>query len=135
MVPDQGRETTPVLIVDDDEAVRRSLQFLLKLEGLDVRLFDSAEALLGETSLPSKGCLVVDQKMPRITGVDLVRRLRRRRVGLPAILITAQLTDDVRAKAAETGFEAVFEKPLEDGGLVLAIQGALGRPPAAVPCP
>jgi two-component system response regulator FixJ len=52
MVLNQGREITPVLIVDDDEAVRRSLQFLLKLDGLDVRLFNSAESLLAETSMP-----------------------------------------------------------------------------------
>jgi two-component system response regulator FixJ len=127
MCADPKRISAPVLVVDDDEAVRGSLKFMLELEGLDVRLFEDGEALLRERELPARGCLVVDHKMPRLTGVDVLRRLNARDVHLPAFLITARLTDGIGEAAAEAGFAAVFEKPLHDGGLVEAIRCALGE--------
>jgi FixJ family two-component response regulator len=119
----------PVLVVDDDEAVRRSLKFALELEGLDVRLYANAAHLLGETSLPGTGCLVVDQHMPGLDGIELVGRLRGRDVGLPAILITARPSDDLQQRARRAGFLRVVEKPFEDGSLLAGIHDALSRPP------
>lgn len=115
----------PVIVVDDDEAVRRSLKFALELEGLAVRLYGGGEELLADKDLPVKGCLVIDYHMPAMNGVDLIDRLRRREVDLPAILITAEATDDLRRRAARAGFKHVLEKPLEDGALVDSIHGAL----------
>jgi len=117
-----------VLIVDDDDAVRQSLKFMLELEGLKVQLFESGEALLSQGALPERGCLVVDQKMPRLSGVDLLRRLKERCVELPAILITGRLTQDLVTLAMAAGFAAVMEKPLEGGGLIDAVRLALARP-------
>ena len=118
----------PVIVVDDDAAVRQSLKFALELEGLNVRLYESADELLAEPELPDNGCLVVDYYMPRMNGVELIDRLRRRLVKLPAILITARATDDMRSRAARSGFQQVIEKPLEDGTLVDSIRGALTAP-------
>lgn len=118
----------PVIVVDDDAAVRQSLKFVLELEGLEVRLYEGADELLAEPELPDTGCLVVDYYMPRMNGVELIDRLRRRLVKLPAILITAQATDDMRRRAARSGFNQVIEKPLEDGTLVDSIRGALAAP-------
>jgi FixJ family two-component response regulator len=118
----------PVIVVDDDAAVRQSLKFALELEGLNVRLYEGADELLAEPELPDSGCLVVDYYMPRINGVELIDRLRRRLVKLPAILITARATDDMRRRAARSGFRQVIEKPLEDGTLVDSIRGALAAP-------
>ncbi|MGH1571705.1 response regulator transcription factor [Methylobacterium sp. P31] len=87
----------PVLVVDDDEAVRRSLKFALELEGLEVRVFADAAHLLGEAALPGTGCLVVDQHMPGMNGIELVGQLRGRQVGLPAILITGRPSEDLQA--------------------------------------
>ncbi|MGO4386951.1 response regulator transcription factor [Microvirga sp. 2YAF29] len=115
----------PVIVVDDDAAVRQSLKFALELEGLDVRLYEGADEILAESELPESGCLVVDYYMPRMNGVELIDRLRRRLVKLPAILITARATDDMRRRAARSGFRQVIEKPLEDGTLVDSIRGAL----------
>ncbi|WP_309391967.1 response regulator transcription factor [Chelatococcus sambhunathii] len=114
-----------MIIVVDDDAVRRSLRFMLELEGLGVRDYASGEALLSEPQLPDRGCLLVDQDIPAISGVDLVARLKQRAVRLPAILIAGRLTNEIRSAAAQAGFLAVFEKPLQDGGFVEAIHLAL----------
>lgn len=119
----------PVLVVDDDDAVRRSLRFALELEGLDVRLYVDGPALLGdEVNLPATGCLVVDQFMPGMEGVELMTHLRLRQVRLPAIMITAKASDELRARAHAAGFDFVLEKPLHDGSLVAGIRGALAAP-------
>jgi FixJ family two-component response regulator len=115
----------PVIVVDDDAAVRHSLKFALELEGLDVRLYKGGEDVLADADLPAHGCLVVDYYMPRMTGVELVTKLRGRHIDLPAILITAKVSRDIRERAARAGFRQVLEKPLEDGSLVESIRRAL----------
>jgi two-component system response regulator FixJ len=122
---DQG----PVIVVDDDDAVRRSLKFALELEGLDVRLYGGGGQLLADRDIPDRGCLVVDYYMPGIDGIELVSRLRHRHVALPAILITAKATDDLRRRAAGAGFQQVLEKPLEDSALIDGIRHALAAMP------
>lgn len=117
--------TGPIFVVDDDEAVRNSLKFVLELEGLDVRLYDDAAHLLCEAGLPGTGCLVVDYQMPNMNGVELIGRLRDRHIGLPAILVTGCLTEDLRRRAAQAGFRQVVEKPFEDGTLLASIRDAL----------
>jgi FixJ family two-component response regulator len=118
-----------VIVVDDDEAVRKSLKFALELEGLEVRLYESSEQLLSDRELPENGCLVIDYYMPAMNGVELIDALRRRHVDLPAILITAKATDELRRRAARAGFRQVLEKPLEDGSLFDSIRGALACRP------
>ncbi len=115
----------PVIVVDDDAAVRHSLKFALELEGLDVRLYEGGDELLATQDLPAEGCLVVDYYMPAMNGVELVNRLRLRDVALPVILITAKATDDLRDRAARAGVSRVLEKPLEDNSLIESIRGAL----------
>lgn len=118
----------PVIVVDDDAAVRQSLKFALELEGMDVRVYESGAELLAEPELPASGCLVVDYYMPSMNGVELMDRLRRRLVKLPAILITARATDDMRKRAVHSGFRQVIEKPLEDSTLLDSIRGVLSTP-------
>ena len=121
-----------VIVVDDDAAVRDSLKFALELEGLTVRAYDGGDALLADPALPARGCLVVDYYMPSMNGIDLVGRLRRRRVSMPAILITAKVTEGMRRSAARAGIGLVLEKPLGDASLLEGIRGALAAPPAAL---
>ena len=78
-----------VLVVDDDAGVRVSLKFTLEMEGFEVRTYSSAQELLNENSLPASSCLVTDYHMPAMTGLELVDRLRDRRMSIPAILITS----------------------------------------------
>lgn len=124
----RGAQTLVIIVVDDD-AVRRSLRFMLELEGLDVRDYASGEALLSEPLLPDRGCLLVDQDVPSMSAAELVAQLEQRAVRLPAILITGRLTHDIRSRAAQAGFSAVFEKPFHDGGFVEAIHLALAHAP------
>ena len=116
----------PVIVVDDDEAVRDSLKFALELEGLDVRVYEGGAYLLGEATLPAAGCLVVDHHMPGMDGVELVGHLRGRKVELPVILITGRCTNALRARAADAGIRQVVEKPFEDCTLLDGIRDALG---------
>lgn len=117
-----------VLIVDDDAAVRSALKFLLELEGLDVRVYDGPIALLAESNLPARGCLVVDYRMPRMDGLQLIEQLRARHVDLPVILITDRASVDLRRRAARSGARQVLEKPLSDSALVEGIRSILAMP-------
>ncbi|XYD10701.1 response regulator [Methylobacterium sp. NMS12] len=119
------KRTGPVLVVDDDEAVRDSLKFALELEGLQVRLYAGAAQLLRDVALPTDGCLLVDYRMPDMDGLELVARLRARDVALPAILITGRLSGALGRLAADAGFRRVVEKPFEDGSLLEGIHEAL----------
>lgn len=118
----------PVIIVDDDEAVLHSLKFALEIEGLDVRAYDSGRKLLAEASLPPDGCLVIDYAMAGMDGFELIERLRRRNVRLPAIMITGKSSDAIRRRADRAGFRGLFEKPLEDGSLLKGILSVLSSP-------
>jgi two-component system, LuxR family, response regulator FixJ len=124
-----------VIVVDDDAAVRNSLKFALEVEGFEVRVYRGGDELLadGDGGVGACGaCLIVDQYMPGMTGVELVDRLRRRYADLCAILITAKPSSDLRKSAARRGIREVLEKPLEGVALVESIKGAVdGRCRAA----
>jgi two-component system, LuxR family, response regulator FixJ len=108
----QGAPKKPVIvIVDDDFAVRNSLAFALTEEGFLARSYGSAETLLDDVLLNDAHCLVIDQKLPGLTGLGLVDELRRRGVSAPVILITTDPTSRLRRAAAEAGV-SIIEKPL-----------------------
>ena len=115
----------PVIVVDDDDAVRNSLKFALELEGLTVHLFKDGAEVLASPDLPQGGCFVIDYNMPGMTGIELVRRLRQRRINSPAILIASQVSEDLHGRAARSGFRTVLEKPLHDSELLDSIHAAL----------
>ena len=118
----------PVLIVEKDAAVQNSLRFALEMEGLQVRAYADPEALLGEASLPSQGCLVVDCLQPALDGIDLARRLRDRDVRLPIVLITADVSKAARQRAVRCGARLVAGKPVDGDVLVASILEALAEP-------
>ncbi|MCG7393205.1 response regulator [Microvirga sp. ACRRW] len=117
----------PVLVVDDDDAVRQSLKFALEQEGFEVRLYGDGTQLLADGALPPSGCLVVDLTMPGMDGIALMDRLRERHVALPAILITTSAPPHLRELAMRAGFRLVLEKPLEDGALLEGITSVISR--------
>ncbi|MGD9884410.1 MAG: response regulator transcription factor [Reyranella sp.] len=119
----------PVLVVDDDAAVRAALKFALELEGFRVRLYDGPAALLAERSLPERGCLVVDFRMPDMDGIALIGVLRSRHIALPAIVISGQVDKVLLRRANQLGVSRVLEKPLSDATLVECIRRALEAPP------
>lgn len=100
-----------VLVVDDDPALLESLKFAIELEGFRVETYHDAESLLAANALPGRGCLVIDVKLPGIDGLELVRRLRARKVKLPAVLITSNPSPSLKVLAAAVEVPIV-EKPL-----------------------
>ena len=117
----------PVIVIDDDPAVLRSLKFALEIEGLSVRTYGDGQSLLLDGDLPAHGCLVIDYAMAGMDGFELVDRLRRRNVRLPAILMSGLLSREVRERARRAGFCKVLEKPLHDSALLDGIRSALSR--------
>ena len=106
-----------VMVVDDDAAVRNSLQFSLDIEGYAVRVYPDANALLAATDLASCSCLIIDQRLPGLSGLELLAQLRGRGVAAPAILITTHPDGRLMRQAAEAGV-AIVEKPLMDNALM-----------------
>jgi FixJ family two-component response regulator len=117
-------------VIEDDEAVLNSLRFAFEVEGLKVRPYLSAEALLADFWTLGRGCLVIDHFMPGMTGLDLLKLLRSRGCRLPAILITTRADANMRRRARQLGVDHILEKPLSDSALVERTRQALtGEPP------
>ena len=119
-------EKPVIVIVDDDFAVRNSLAFALTEEGFLVRSYCSAEMLLDDILVGEARCLVIDQKLPGLSGLGLVDELRRRGVSAPVILITTGPTAQIRRAAAAAGI-AIVEKPLIGDALFQEIYLNLAR--------
>ncbi len=114
-----------VYIVDDDQAMRQSLQFLLESVDLEVRTFDSAEAFLDALDPEAIGCLVVDLRMPGMSGAVLQDQLTDRAPDLPVIMVTGYGTVSTAVKAMRSGAFDFIEKPINDQALLDRVQEAL----------
>ena len=115
-----------VVVVDDDVAVRNSLKFSLEVEGFAVRAYSGGTAFLNDAALPGGLCLVVDQNMPQMSGLELIAQLRARGSAMPAILITSYPTVAVRERAAKAGV-AIVEKPFLETILIDRVRELLRR--------
>jgi FixJ family two-component response regulator len=114
-----------VFVVDDDKAVCKSLGFLLRTAGHDVETFPSAAAFLNAYDPGRRGCLVLDVRMPRMTGLELQQELNARAWRIPAILITGHGTVPMAIAAMKAGAFDFIEKPLRDDVLLESIDRAL----------
>jgi FixJ family two-component response regulator len=110
-----------VVIVEDDPAVRRSLQLLLRGQGFDVRAFASAETSTADGVFGNPACLVADYKLDRLDGIALLSSLRDSGWQGPAVLVTAFPSTELVEHAVKSGYAAVFEKPLRERSLSEAI--------------
>ena len=113
-----------VHIVDDEEPVRKSLAFMLTVSGFAVRLHDSATAFLAAAPTIRNGCLVTDLRMPDISGVDLIRKLKELAARIPSIVITGHGDVPMAVEAMKAGALDFIEKPFEDDTLIAAIERA-----------
>ena len=120
-----------VYIVDDDAAVRDSLELLLGSAGFETQAFDSAEAFLAAPREPGHGCLLSDIRMPGKSGVELLDFLRKQGDECPVVLITGHGDVALAVEAMKRGARDFIEKPFDDSRLIDAITGALTKPVAA----
>ncbi len=114
-----------VAILDDDNAVRDSLQFLLEVVGHPVETFASA-AEFQKAEMQCLACLILDYHMPEITGLELAEQMRAAGVGVPILLCTDSPSPAVVARAAEVGINRVLEKPVTDRNLLDFIDASGG---------
>jgi FixJ family two-component response regulator len=113
-----------IVVVDDDAAVRNSLKFSLEIDGFSVLTFASADDLLHDGGLPLCRCVIVDQNMPRMKGLEFIAALRKQGVATPAILISGHLTPALLRQAAGAGVPVV-EKPFLENKLIESIHAAI----------
>ena len=113
-----------LIVVDDDAAVLKALKIGFETEGFDVRAFSDAESVLAEPDFPESGCLVVDQRLPGLSGLELIARLRKRDLQLPAVLITTPAPTVM--KLAAVANVPVVGKPLLTNALIDTVRRLLG---------
>jgi two-component system response regulator FixJ len=113
-----------VHIVDDDEAVRQSLAFLLSTAGVPVRVYDSATSFLDALPSLQIGCLITDVRMPDLTGIELLQRLKARSIDLPVIVITGHGDIPLAVEAMKSGAIDFIEKPFAEESILKAVKAA-----------
>ena len=116
-----------ISIVDDDDSLRISLYNLIRSVGFGVQGFPSAEAFLNSNQPGDTACLILDVRMPGMSGLDLQRQLVADNSRIPIIFITSHADDDARARALEAGAVAFLYKPFREEALLKAIDSALNQ--------
>jgi two-component system response regulator FixJ len=114
-----------VYVIDDDEAMRDSLDFLLGSADFNVTLFESAQHFLDALSSADFGCVVSDIRMPGIDGIELLQRLKARRSSFPVLIMTGHGDVPLAVEAMKLGAVDFLEKPFEDDRLIGMIDSAL----------
>jgi len=114
-----------ITVVDDDEAIREATESLLRSVGLRAEVFASAEDFLHSAHLQDTACLIVDVRMPRMSGLELQRQLAKDHCPIPIIFVTAHGDAETRTCALRAGAVAFLDKPFSDEVLLRAVQSTL----------
>ena len=116
-----------VFVVDDDPSVRSSLKFLLSTVGLQVESFDSADAFLHKKASNAPSCLVLDVRLPGLSGLDFQRELAARNIHIPIVFLTGHGDIPMSVRAMKAGAVEFLTKPFRDQDLLDAVRIALER--------
>ncbi|MEA3390944.1 response regulator FixJ [Sphingobium sp. CCH11-B1] len=117
-------EPYTIYVVDDDEAIRRSLSFMLRTSGHMVRLFTGGLEFLKEAGALPPGCVLLDVRMPDMDGLEVQRELRARGITLPVVIMTGHGDVDMAVAAMKAGASDFIEKPFEKAALLACIEAA-----------
>ena len=120
-------KTQSVCVVDDDPSVQRALRRLLRLAGYRVLVCGSADEFLTLSDVPDGTCLVVDVRMPGMTGIELQAALTRSGRDLPVIMISGHADEGMMHRAMAAGAVAFLSKPFEEQALLGALARAQAR--------
>jgi FixJ family two-component response regulator len=115
-----------VYVIDDDESMRRAFQLLFQSADFDVQAFRSAKEFLESAILSDASCIILDMRMPGMTGLELQKELASRKIGIPVIGVSAYDDRPTRDLARALGAVAFFRKPVDDQALIDAILWAMG---------
>jgi two-component system, LuxR family, response regulator FixJ len=111
-----------VYVIDDDESARESLEFLLRTANLAVTTFDSGTAFLHSLPQNDFGCIITDVRMPDVSGIDLLKRLKELNIKMPVIVITGHGDVPIAVEAMKLGAADFFEKPFDGDKMVAVVQ-------------
>ena len=114
-----------VFVVDDDADVRDSLQWLLESVGLSVTTYETAQAFLDQCPLDAHGCILMDVRMPGISGLTAQKQLADRQIRMPLIMISGHADVDMAVTAMTQGAKTFLQKPFSDQALIDHVQQAL----------
>lgn len=118
-------ERTLVHVIDDDEALRDSLTFLLRTAQIEARAHASAAAFLEKLPETCLGCVITDVRMPGLSGIDLLKRLKELKIDVPVIIITGHADVPLAVEAMKFGAIDFLEKPFNDDVLMASVKSAL----------
>lgn len=116
-----------VHVIDDDDSAREALEFLIDCAGMRVRSYASAVEFLQAVPAMEHGCIVTDVRMPQMSGVELIGRLKDLGVADPVIVITGHADVPMAIQAMKAGVADFLEKPFSDDAILTAIRSALAR--------
>ena len=119
------RETALISIVDDDESMREAIQSLLRSVGFRAKTFASGEQFLQSDQIENTACLILDVRMPGMSGLDLQRRLMATQCRIPIVFVTAHGEEEALSRALQEGAVDFLLKPFSEEALLNAIQAAL----------
>jgi len=114
-----------IAIVDDEESVRKALSRLLRAAGFSVETFSSGAEFLRAVEIRPPQCVVLDLRMPHVSGFDVQRALKQANANVPVVIITGDDSPESRADALRHGAKAYLRKPVDDATLIDAIQTAI----------
>jgi two-component system response regulator FixJ len=120
-------------VIDDDEAMRDSMRFLLEAAGFQVNTYESAVSFLGALPRVVSGCVVTDVRMPDLNGLELLQKLREKDFPLPVIVMTGHADVPLAVQAMKAGVADFIEKPFDDEVMIAALEAALDRPAGSSP--
>jgi FixJ family two-component response regulator len=120
-----GSDRSVVFVVDDDISIRDGLKNLLRSVGLDVKTFDTPQEFLAGQRPDAPGCLVLDVRLPGLSGLDVQRRLAEANIDIPVIFITGHADIPMSVQAMKAGAVEFLTKPFRDQDLLDAVQEAV----------